>query len=100
MLKYVERSEQAWRAEFQTALLKTRMPRRVRMVVLCSRPNYELRAFQVEMYPALLQTVQHAFFGTPGGVTPGAYCFISDVSCAHTCTLFASCCRSMCAFCS
>ncbi len=22
------------------------MPRRVRMVVLCSRPNYELRAFQ------------------------------------------------------
>ncbi|KAK9826205.1 hypothetical protein WJX81_007538 [Elliptochloris bilobata] len=32
--------------EFQTALLKTRMPRRVRMVVLCSRPNYELRAFQ------------------------------------------------------
>ena len=53
--------EQAWcGAEFQTALLKTRMPRRVRMVVLCSRPNYELRAFQVHRHPAWLPSTQRA----------------------------------------
>ena len=34
-------------SEFFTALRKTQFPPNMRMVVLCNRPNYELRAFQV-----------------------------------------------------
>ena len=34
-------------SEFFTALRKAQFPPNMRMVVLCNRPNYELRAFQV-----------------------------------------------------
>ncbi len=33
-------------SEFFTALRKVHFPPNLRMVVLCTRPNYELRAFQ------------------------------------------------------
>lgn len=34
-------------SEFFTALRKAHFPPNLRMVVLCTRPNYELHAFQV-----------------------------------------------------
>lgn len=37
-------------SEFFTALRKTQFPPNMRMVVLCNRPNYELRAFQVLIF--------------------------------------------------
>ena len=42
-------------SEFFTALRKAHFPPNMRMVVLCNRPNYELRAFQVQLQPADLQ---------------------------------------------
>ena len=39
-------------SEFFTALRKAHFPPNMRMVVLCNRPNYELRAFQVQLHPA------------------------------------------------
>ena len=39
-------------SEFFTALRKTQFPPNMRMVVLCNRPNYELRAFQVSLRAA------------------------------------------------
>ena len=39
-------------SEFFTALRKAHFPPNMRMVVLCNRPNYELRAFQVHYRPA------------------------------------------------
>ncbi len=41
-------------SEFFTALRKTQFPPNMRMVVLCNRPNYELRAFQVRLRAACL----------------------------------------------
>ena len=39
-------------SEFFTALRKAHFPPNMRMVVLCNRPDYELRAFQVQWQPA------------------------------------------------
>ncbi len=45
-------------SEFFTALRKTQFPPNMRMVVLCNRPNYELRAFQVSTITIALQASQ------------------------------------------